>query len=140
MELTASVDIAAPPERVWDVLTDVERWPEWTASMRWVRRLDEGPLRTGSVAKISQPRLPTVDWVVTELEPGEHFTWVTTGPGARTSAVHALEPLPGGGTQVRLGIEQTGWLGALFGRVTRGMTERYLGMERDGLKQRCEQA
>ena len=67
MEQSATIDIAAPPDRVWQVLSDVEHWPEWTDTVRWVRRVDDGPLRTGSQAKISQPRIPTVDYVVTEL-------------------------------------------------------------------------
>ncbi len=29
--------IPAPADRVWDVLTDVERWPSWYRACRWVR-------------------------------------------------------------------------------------------------------
>ena len=29
--------IRAPAERVWDRLTDVERWPSWYRACRWVR-------------------------------------------------------------------------------------------------------
>src|SRR5262245_60090074 len=29
--------VRAPVERVWDVLTDVERWPSWYRACRWVR-------------------------------------------------------------------------------------------------------
>ena len=28
-----SVEIAAPPQLVWDVFTDVEHWPDWTSSV-----------------------------------------------------------------------------------------------------------
>ena len=140
MEHSIEVDIAATADRVWEVLSDVERWSEWTDSVRWVRRLDEGPLRSGSQAKISQPRIPTVDWVVTELEPGQGFTWVSTGPGARTTARHAIQPLPGGGVRVRLAVEQSGVIGSLVGRLYAGVTDRYLAMEAAGLKARSEGA
>ena len=139
MEQRTTIDIAAPPARVWQVLSDVERWPDWTDTVRWVRRLDDGPLRTGSTAKISQPKIPTVDYVVTELEPGTSFTWVSGGTAARTTASHVLEPLPGGGTRVTLSVRQEGVLGSLVGRLYRGVTDRYLATEAAGLKARAEQ-
>jgi len=140
MEQSATIDIAAPPDRVWQVLSDVEHWPEWTDTVRWVRRVDDGPLRTGSQAKISQPRIPTVDYVVTELEPGRSFTWVSGGGAALTTARHVLEPLPGGGTRVLLSVKQEGWLGSFVGRFYRGLTDRYLATDAAGLKARSEQA
>ncbi|KQU70474.1 SRPBCC family protein [Phycicoccus sp. Root101] len=140
MEQSATIDIAAPPDRVWQVLSDVEHWPEWTDTVRWVRRVDDGALRTGSQAKISQPRIPTVDYVVTELEPGRSFTWVSGGGAALTTARHVLEPLPGGGTRVLLSVKQEGWLGSFVGRFYRGLTDRYLATEAAGLKARSEQA
>jgi len=52
MRYTVSADIAAPAERVWAVLSDVERMPAWTSSMTSVERLDPGPLRVGSSVRI----------------------------------------------------------------------------------------
>ena len=119
MEQSTTIDIDAPPERVWEVLSDVEAWSEWTPTVTSVRRLDEGPFRTGSRAKIQQPRIPENEYVVTELEPGRSFTWVATGPAATTGR-HDASPLPGGGTRVRLSVEQGGWLGSVMGRFYRG--------------------
>jgi uncharacterized protein YndB with AHSA1/START domain len=138
MEQSITVDIAATPERVWEVLSDVEHWSDWTKTVRWVRRLDDGPLRTGSQAKISQPRIPTVDYTVTELEPGRGFTWISTGPGATTTARHTIESLPDGGSRVRLSVQQAGPIGSLVGRLYAGLTDRYLAMEAAGLKAASE--
>ena len=49
-----------------------------------------------------------------------------------------VQALPGGGSRVRLAVEQGGWLGSLMGRFYRGLTDRYLTIEAAGLKARCE--
>ena len=33
MRFEAAIDVAAPVQHVFEVYTDVERWPEWTASV-----------------------------------------------------------------------------------------------------------
>ena len=44
-----TIDIAAPPERVWEVMSNLERWPEWTQSMSRVERLNDRPLELAAV-------------------------------------------------------------------------------------------
>jgi uncharacterized protein YndB with AHSA1/START domain len=140
MEQSITVAIAASPERVWQVLSNVEFWPDWTPTVTSVRRLDEGPLRQGSRTRINQPRLPETEYVVTEITPGRSFTWVATAPGVLTTARHDVEPLPGGAAHVRLSVSQAGWLGSVMGFFYRGLTDRYLANEANGLKTRCEAA
>jgi len=140
MQQSITVEIAAPAERVWEVLTDVERWPEWTETVTSVKRLDEGPLRRGSRARINQPKIPETEYVVTQLDPGRSFTWVATGPGVTTTARHDVDELPSDRSRVTLAVEQGGWLGSVMGRFYRGLTDRYLANEADGLRSRCEGA
>jgi uncharacterized protein YndB with AHSA1/START domain len=33
MDIERFVDIAAPPEKLWTVVTGIERWSEWTTSV-----------------------------------------------------------------------------------------------------------
>ncbi len=138
MEQSVTVEIEASPQRVWEVLTDVEKWSEWTETVTGVERLDDGPLRWGSRARISQPKIPQTEYIVTEFEPGRSFTWVATGPGVTTTARHLVEARPDGGARVRLSVEQAGVLGVVMGRFYRGLTDRYLANEAAGLKARSE--
>lgn len=133
MILDATATTSASRERAWEVLTDIADWPRWTASMTSVERLDDGPLRVGSRARVRQPRLPVTVWTVTELVEGESFTWEATGPGVRTIGTHTLSAGPDGSTAITVAIEQRGPLGAVLGRVWRGLTTRYLDMEAKGL-------
>jgi hypothetical protein len=135
---STSVDICVPPERVWSVMSDVERWHEWTPTVRSVRLRDSPPLRMGSRAVIRQPGFPPAFWKVTVLEPGRGFTWVSRGPGFLVTARHVVEPVTGG-SRATLSLRFTGPMGPLFGRLTRNINERYLGLEAAGLKRRSEQ-
>jgi uncharacterized membrane protein len=140
MRFEATTEVAATTQRVFDVYSDVEHWPEWTASVTSVERLDAGPLRVGSRARIKQPRLPTAVWEVTDLVPGTSFTWVARGPGVVTTGRH--EVVPTGDADrvvVTAALEQAGPLGPLLGRLTRRLTNRYLQTELRGLKWHCEQ-
>ncbi len=117
-------------------MTDVERWPEWTASISRVVPLSPGTLQVGSRLRIHQPKLPPALWWVTELTPGASFTWVSVAPGVRVTARHTVDT-SGDGSCVTLSIHYERLLGRLLARWTRDLNERYLAMEANGLKARC---
>jgi uncharacterized membrane protein len=139
MRFESSVVIQAPAARVWEVFSDVQRWPAWTASIDSVERLDEGPLHVGARTRIRQPKLPVAVWEVTGLVEGEYFEWVSRGPGIRTTGGHRVVATPAG-TVATSTIVQEGPLGRLFGRLFANLTNRYLAMEGEGLRKRCESA
>ncbi len=136
--MRTSIDVAASPDRVWEVLVDVERWPEWTESVTSARFMADGPLAVESRVEVSQPKIPTGTYTVTELEPGKRFTWEQRQPGSTVVAHHECTPLADGGTRVELTVEMTGVLGGVVGRLYRKLTDRYLAMEAAGLKARAE--
>lgn len=130
-------EIAASPQTVWKVIADVEKWPEWTPSMRQVTRVDGGELSLGSRAKVRQPGLMPLTWTVTHLEPNRGFTWTARSPGVRITARHYVEPVPAG-SRVTLSVRYEGPLGPLVARLAGTLNDRYLGLEADGLKKRSE--
>ena len=127
--------IDAPVQRVWDVLFDVARWPEWTPTIKSVERLEDGPFQVGSRAEVRQPKLPRAVWEVTEVVDGQSFTWEATGPGLRTIARHEVVP-DADGTEVTLSIEQTGPMGVVAGIVWGRLTQRYSELEAESLGKR----
>lgn len=133
-----SIKIEADPGRIWDTLLDVERWPEWTASMTRVERLDAGPLDLDSTARITQPKLPVTVWRVTEFKPGVSFSWTATGAGITTVGGHHVVAETGGSATVVLSVEQAGLLAPLSWLLTGALTRRYVETEAQGLKRRCE--
>ena len=131
------VDIRAPRERVWDVLTDVEHWPLWAPTVTSAVALD-GTFHAGSRWRVKQPRLGETVWTVTDAEPGTVFTWTASSPGVSTLARHEIVTADGDQATVSLVVEHTG-PGARFAHLVFGrLTRRYLEQEAAGLKARCE--
>lgn len=127
--------IDAPTDLVWEVLADVDHWPDWLPTVDSVERLDDGPFVVGSRARVRQPKLPRAEWEVTEVVDGRSFTWEATGPGMRTIARHEVVP-DADGSRVTLSIEQTGPMGAVAALVWRRLTQRYIELEAESLDKR----
>lgn len=116
MHIEHATDITAPPETVWRLTTDVERWPQLLEAITSLERLDAGPLAVGSTAKIKQPGQPLRTWTVTELEAPRRFVWETHGLGMRMVASHDVEPTATG-CRNTLAIDLSGPVGAVIGAV-----------------------
>ena len=137
MEIARSIDITASPDRVWAVMADVTRWPEWTASVTSVELLDGDVLRVGGRALVNQPKLPPARFVVTSLDPGRGFVWRTGSFVVRATARHEIEATSTG-SRVTLAVHFGGLLGCLAGLPYRKLTREYLDLEAEGLKARSE--
>ena len=119
-------------------MSDIERWHEWTASIRSVIRTNDGPMGVGSTALVKQPKLAPANFVVTTWEPNRGFDWATRNPVVSAVGHHWIEPDPQG-SRVTLGVEFNGPLAGLVGWLYGGLTRRYIGMEAAGLKRRVEE-
>jgi uncharacterized membrane protein len=134
-----TIDIDASPARVWAVMSDIERWHEWTASIRSVERLDEGPIRIGSRARVKQPKLAASVFEVTTWNPDRGFDWVTRSPGLQGLGRHLITPHMSG-SRVTLSVTFSGPLAGIVAFFFGGLTDRYIRMEAEGLKRRAEAA
>lgn len=140
MITNSSIQFDAPAPLVWQIFSDVERWPEMTPSVDRLTALDEAPLAVGRRYRIEQPRFPKLVWEVTALEPGRSWTWVQRSPGGTTLALHEVVAQGPERTLVRQRIDQRGPIGALVGFLTKRITPRYMEQEAQGLKAMAEAA
>lgn len=135
---TATAVIAAPPERVWPILADVLRWPEWLPTVSAVASLDTTPFAVGARYKITQPKLRPAIWTVVNLEANKSFIWESRAPGLRTLANHSLLATPGGETELALQIDFSGPMSFVAGALGGRLTKEYLATEAASIKQRAE--
>ena len=137
MEYNLTTTCDAPPDQVWPLFVDVERWPEMTKSVREACRVDSGPLRVGSEAIIKQPRLPRARWRVTELDPGHSFTWENKSGGVTGVGSHIVVT-DGPGSKITITLRLHGPLARLVHAFTARLSRRYLSMEIEGFRRTAE--
>lgn len=138
MEYEKTTAVAADPARVWEVLSDVERWPGRIAVYQSVERLDAGPLEVGSRAKVKQERLAAGVWEVTEVVAGTSFVWTSRQPGVRLVGRHSVSAEPQGGARLTLAFEQSGPMSWLVTLVLGRLVRRYVDIESASLKAAAE--
>lgn len=131
-------EVQATRERLWQVVSDVIRWPEWTPSMTSVEFVHEDGLKVGATVRIRQPRLRPLTWTVSAYEPGRMFAWQCTAAGVLTVAEHLIEPVGTGASRLTLTLEQTGLLARPMVLLAGRQTLRYMTMEADGLRAAAE--
>jgi uncharacterized protein YndB with AHSA1/START domain len=125
--VTASIDIDAPREQVYDAMLDPDHLDEWVTIHRRVNHRDDGAPRKGfEMDQTLHVRGASfkVHWTLTEAERPDHATWEGRGPAhsyARTS--YRLRATNGGGTRFDYENEfkaPGGILGAAASRVIMG--------------------
>ena len=129
MKWTNTLMMDAPAELIWELNTDVERWPTRTPTVQSVERLDDGAFRVGSQARIKQPGQPTATWTVTRMLPGHEFSWQSKRRGLVLTGTHRVQTA-GPETRNTLEIEVIGPLSRVFGVAIR----RALRLENAGFK------
>jgi uncharacterized protein YndB with AHSA1/START domain len=137
MQVKSELTIAAPVERVWALTVDIEQWPQLTPTMLEVDRLDAGPLRVGSRARVTQPRQRPGVWVVTQLEAPTLFAWRRTLLGMTMIATHRLEPIDGG-CRNTLTVDVAGRGATLFSALMSGPIRAAIQTENDGFREVAE--
>ena len=135
MHYEYTVDVAASPERVWQIMSDIESWPQWTGTTK--SAILHGPFELGAKATMEVEGTPKGTFEVTAIEPGRSFVWETTARGVHAVAGHFIEESPGG-SRVRLTLDFSGIAAVVFRPMISRVTNRNIEKEAQGLKRAAE--
>ena len=138
MRFEKSIDINASQQRVWDVLSAVEAWPQRIETVDSIEALTPPPIATGSRFRLKQPKLPEGIWEVTAWDPPSSFEWIQKATGTTAVAGHRVEALGEDRSRLTLTLEMGGFLFAIFGRFYKDLTNRYISLEAEGMKRAAE--
>src|SRR3712207_5471319 len=111
--LETYIDIATPPETVWQVLLDFARYPEWNP---FILKL-EGPAEVGGklheVVAMPNGKRFTFATIILEMEEPRKLVWRgVVGAPFLFTGTHTMrfESLPDGGTRYIQEEVYTGWM------------------------------
>ncbi len=138
MRFEQSIDIDAPPQRVWDVLSDIEAWPQRIETVDAAELLTPAPVGMGSRVRLKQPKLGEGTWEVTAWDGPSFFEFRQQASGVTSVAGHRVEAMEEGRSRLTLTLEMSGLLVPIFGRVFKGLTNRYMTDEAQGIKRESE--
>jgi uncharacterized protein YndB with AHSA1/START domain len=128
------VEIAAPPEVVWDVLTRFEEWPQWNPEVKSMSI--DGPAAPGTEFRWkSGPG--TIVSTLEQVDPPGYIRW--RGRTMSIKAMHEwrLEPRDGG-THVETEESFSGLLARLFGGQLQKTLDKSLDEGLEHLKGEAE--
>lgn len=101
-----STETTATPEAVWQVWSDVERWPEWNTDLE--RAELSGPFAAGSTITMYQRDGDIIELRIAEASELEGFEDQADLGEVVVRTIHRLEPTEGGRLRVIYRMEITG--------------------------------
>ena len=137
MRFEKSIDIDAPQQRVWDVLSAVEEWPQRLETVDSVELLTPAPITKGSRVRLKQPKLPEGTWDITVWDALSYFEWTQKTGGMTSVAGHRVEALGDGRARLTLTLDMRGILIPIV-MFYRGLTNRYMNLEAEDMKRAAE--
>ena len=138
MRFEKSIDINAPQQRVWDVLSAIEAWPQRIETVDSVELLTPAPITEGSRVRLKQPKLPEGTWDITVWDAPSYFEWTQKMSGATSVAGHRVEALGDGRARLTLTLEMRGLVISIIARFYKDLTNRYINIEAETMKRVAE--
>ena len=140
MRFEKTIEIDAPQQRVWNVLSDLESWPSRIETVNVAELLTPAPITKGSRVRLKQPKLGEGTWDVTVWEAPSYFEWTQKTGGITSVAGHRVEAIGDSRARLTLSLDMRGVLIPVVALFFRGLTNRYMNLEAEGMKRAAETA
>jgi uncharacterized protein YndB with AHSA1/START domain len=101
-----TLDIAASPEAIWRLFSDVPGWKRWNAGIEEIRIM--GPFAQGTEFSMKPPGQDAFTSRLTHVTENERFVDETRVGDLVVTVTHALQKLDGGRTRVVYAIDARG--------------------------------
>ena len=144
--ITVEKHINAPIERVYDVMTDLERWPDTIEAITRIEKLTEGPVGNGTRFKETRVMFGkehTETMCFEDVVPNRGYTLAANSCGMEYASVHTLAP-DAGGTLLRMELRSKPvTLGAkimspVMGVMMKGTMRKMISKDFDEVARVCE--
>jgi uncharacterized protein YndB with AHSA1/START domain len=126
--------IQAPPEAVWQIHTDINRWGQWHPGITMTNLA--GPLAAGSVFQWKTGGL-TLTSTIQVVEPNQRIGWTGKGVGTQASHLWTLKPHQDG-TLLTTEESMQGWLVVCLKLIMPKFLDGSLDTWLQSLKRRAE--
>ena len=141
MKIERTIEIKAPPQRVYDIVMDPRHLEDWVTIHDHLEEAPRGSLDQGSelvqCLKLAGRRF-NVHWKVVENDPCRRVVWDGQGPVHSYARVtYGFEP-NGNGTRFSYSNEYD-LPGGVLGRMAGGAVKRVTGREVDATLKRLKQ-
>jgi uncharacterized protein YndB with AHSA1/START domain len=130
----SEIDVSAPPEVVWDVLTQFERWPQWNPEVKSMSF--EGPLAADSEFRWKAGP-GTIISTLEQVEPPRFIRWRGRTLSVKATHEWRLEP-SGAGTHVETEESFAGVLARLLKGQFQKTLDKSLSEGLEHLKREAE--
>ncbi len=132
----ARVEISAPAVRIWQLLSEIERWPKWNPLVQ--QAAIDGPFQPGSVIAWRSKGF-AVRSVLRDVAPGKRIAW--TGKSLGTRAVHTWRVEEAGpGIILTTAESLDGWLPKLLPKAMKRMLDETLLAWLKAIKEEAERS
>ena len=140
MRFEKSIDIAAPQQRVWDVLSDLEGWPQRIETVDMVELLTPAPITKGSRVRLKQPKLREGTWEITVWDAPTYFERTQKTSGIISVAGHRVDELGEDRACLTVTLDMHGLLVPTIALFYKKLPNHYMNLEAEGMKRAAESA